>query len=125
MYGGNYFRSGSRILQLGHLTGFQNCVTRYNPQSNGLDERMNQTLNAALQKLVNESQDNWDNAQCPVCLPTLTKYTPFLWEARYPIDITQSNPKREDNTQEFTVDEKVEKMIKFRKQIMSKLEKMY
>jgi len=38
-------------------------VTRYNPQSNGLDKRMNHANpNVALQKLVNESQDDWDNA---------------------------------------------------------------
>ena len=43
------------------LTGFKHLVTSaYHPQSNGLDERLNQTLKAALQKLVNESQDDWD-----------------------------------------------------------------
>ena len=49
------------INRLEELTGFQHRVTSaYHPQSNGLDERMNQTLKAALQKLVNENQDDWD-----------------------------------------------------------------
>jgi len=43
-------RSSHRLLEL------------RDPQSNRLDERMNQALNAAMQKLVNESQDDWDNA---------------------------------------------------------------
>jgi transposase InsO family protein len=38
---------------LEELTGFRHLVTSaYHPQSNGLDERLNQTLKAALQKLV-------------------------------------------------------------------------
>ena len=32
----------------------------YHPQTNGLDERMNQTQTTALVKFVNENQDDWD-----------------------------------------------------------------
>ena len=32
----------------------------YHPQTNGLPERFNQTLQRALMKLVNNSQNNWD-----------------------------------------------------------------
>lgn len=32
----------------------------YHPQTNGLTERFNQTLQRALIKLVNNSQNNWD-----------------------------------------------------------------
>ena len=32
----------------------------YRPQSNGLDERMNQTRTRALMKYVNDNQDDWD-----------------------------------------------------------------
>ena len=41
---------------------FQLCGTdhRIYPQTNSLDERMNQTLKGALVKFVNENQDDWD-----------------------------------------------------------------
>jgi transposase InsO family protein len=32
----------------------------YHPQANGLDERFNQTLKRALEKLVNTRQNDWD-----------------------------------------------------------------
>ena len=42
-------------------TGFKHRLTSaYHPQSNGLDERFNQTLKTSLQRLVNEHQMNWD-----------------------------------------------------------------
>ena len=43
--------------ELFRLTGTEHCVTSaYHPQSNGLTERFNQTLQTALIKLVNESK---------------------------------------------------------------------
>ena len=45
---------------------FQLCGTdhrissAYHPQSNGLNERMNQTLTRAIVKFVNENHDDWD-----------------------------------------------------------------
>ena len=43
--------------ELFRLTGTEHCVTSaYHPQSNGLTERSNQTLQTALIKLVNESK---------------------------------------------------------------------
>lgn len=116
------------INRLEELTGFRHRVTSaYHPQSNGLDERMNQTLKAALQKLVNDSQDDWDQLLDNVLFAyrtsrqASTKYTPFFLmygrEARLPIDITLTDSEREENTQELTLDEKVEKMIEFQKKI--------
>ena len=32
----------------------------YHPQTNGLDERMNQTIKGSLVKYVNENQNDWD-----------------------------------------------------------------
>ena len=47
--------------ELLQLTGTEHCVTSaYHPQSNGLTERFNQTLQTALTKVVNETQDDWD-----------------------------------------------------------------
>ena len=42
-------------------TGFKHKVTSaYHPQSNGLDERMNQMFKCKLRKLVNEGMNDWD-----------------------------------------------------------------
>ena len=74
------------IIRLEKLTGFQHRVTSaYHPQSNGLDERMNRTLKGALQKLVNEKQEDWDQLLDNVLFAyrtsrqASTKYTPFFW----------------------------------------------
>ena len=43
------------------LTGTQHRVTSaYHPQTNGLTERFNQTLQTSLLKVVNDSQNDWD-----------------------------------------------------------------
>ena len=76
---------------------FQLCGTdhrissAYHPQSNGLDERLNQTLTRALVKFVNDNQDDWD-AHIKSILYAYrtskndsTKFTPFeLMFGRYP-----------------------------------------
>lgn len=49
------------IDRLEACTGFKHRVTSaYHPQSNGLNERFNQTLKINLQRLVDENQTNWD-----------------------------------------------------------------
>ena len=85
------------------LTGFKHLVTSaYHQQSNGLDERLNQTLKAALQKLVNESQDDWDQLIDYVLFAYRTskqdssKFTPFFLmygrEATLPVDLNCEQP---------------------------------
>ena len=70
--------------ELFRLTGTEHCVTSaYHPQSNGLTERFNQTLQTALIKLVNESQNDWDDHLSGVLFgyrtatQKATKMTPF------------------------------------------------
>ena len=47
--------------ELCRLMGVQcNITSAYHPQSNGLDERFNQTLQRQLLKYVNEDQNDWD-----------------------------------------------------------------
>ncbi len=66
------------------LTGYKHRVSSAYPQSNGLDERLNQTLKASLQKLVNDKQDDWDDLIDEVLFAyqtsrqNTTKFTPFF-----------------------------------------------
>ena len=47
--------------ELFSLTGTEHRITSaYHPQTNGLTERFNQTLQTALMKMVNEEQNDWD-----------------------------------------------------------------
>ena len=44
------------------MTGIKQCVSSaYHPQTNNLDERLNQTLIATLKKVVDASTDDWDD----------------------------------------------------------------
>ena len=70
--------------ELMELTGSDHRVTSaYHPQTNGLVERLNQTTQNVLLKLVNENQDNWDellpSALFAICTSQQksAKYTPF------------------------------------------------
>jgi len=68
---------------------FKSCGTdcrissTYHPQTNGLDERINQILMTALVKFVNENQDDWDVHIKSVLFTyrtskkVSTKFTPF------------------------------------------------
>lgn len=64
--------------------GIKRSVTSaYHPQTNGLDERTNQTLKQRLSKLVNEHQNNWCDFLEEVAYSirtqkqSSTKYSPF------------------------------------------------
>ena len=72
--------------------GIKRFVTSaYHPQTNGLDDRTNQTLKQRLCKLVNEHQNDWCNYLEEVAYSirtqkqATTKYTPFyLMFGRHP-----------------------------------------
>ena len=64
--------------------GIKRSVTSaYHPQTNGLDERTNQTLKQRLAKLVNEHKNNWNDYleegaySIRTQKQSSTKYTPF------------------------------------------------
>ena len=113
------------INDLGERTGFAHKITSaYHPQSNGLDERFNQTLKAQLQKLVNENQNNWDELLDSILFAyrtsrhDSTKRTPFLLmygrEARLPIDLTRVDVKVPEETD---FDTQVQKILDFQKEV--------
>lgn len=70
--------------ELLRLTGAEQRVTSaYHPQTNGLTERFNQTLQQALVKVVNDTQTDWDEHLPAILFAYLTsiqkatKMTPF------------------------------------------------
>ena len=116
------------LERLWHSTdsNIKNPQCSYHPQSNGLDERFNQTLKAQLQKIVNEHQDDWDDLLDNILFAYLTsrqastKCTPFLLmfgrEARLPINLTQVKHAKEQH-KELAFSEKVEKMLDMQKSL--------
>ena len=111
------------VDQLEEFTGFEHkIISAYHPQSNGLDERFNQTLKAQLQKLVHDHQDDWDELLDNVLFAyrssqhDSTKFTPFLLmygrEARLPIDITLQPNSESLPEQELDLATRVERMLK-------------
>ena len=102
----------------------------YHPQTNGLDERMNQTLKGAIVKFVNENQDDWDIHVKSVLFAyrtskhASTKYTPFeLMFGRapvLPIELEiQSTPASSTDQAESSPDfeDKVRVMMDIREQV--------
>ena len=84
------------------LTGVQHIIsTAYHPQTNGLDERFNQTLQRGLLKMVNDNQNEWDKFLDSVLFvyrmskQASTKFSPFFLlygrEPRLPVDLIISN----------------------------------
>lgn len=79
------------------MSGVKHIIsTAYHPQTNGLDERLNQTLQRSLLKMVEENQNEWEKYLDPVLFAyrtskqASTKYSPFFLlygrEPRLPID---------------------------------------
>ena len=107
------------------LTGFKHRISSaYHPQSNGLDERLNQTLKASLQKLVNERQDDWDELiddflfAYRTCHQYSTKFTPFFImynrEAKLPIEASLCANKEMNVSK--SIDEQLAVLINRKKQ---------
>ena len=114
---------------LEELTGFKHKITSaYHPQSNGLDERFNQTLKSQLQKLVNDHQDDWDDLLDNILFAyrssrqDSTKCSPFLLmygrEARLPIDLTRVPSDIAPDKLDFET--KVQKMLELQKELHDK-----
>lgn len=67
------------------MAGIEHRISSaYHPQSNGLDERTNQTISCALIKVINQKQDDWDEHIDSILFSyrtsvhASTKYTPFF-----------------------------------------------
>ena len=126
--------------ELFNLCGTDHRISSaYHPQSNGLDERMNQTLTRALVKFVNENQNDWDVHIKSILFAyrtsknDSTKFTPFeLMFGRAPVlpiemaikskpsstDSDSLSGTDEDASSDF--DEKVRIMMNVRNQVKAK-----
>ena len=92
----------SLTQHLFHLTGVQHIIsTAYHPQTNGLDERFNQTLQRSLLKMVDDNENEWDNYLDSVLFAyrtskqASTTFSPFFLlygrKPRLPIDLIISS----------------------------------
>lgn len=116
------------------LTGFKHKVTSaYHPQSNGLDERLNQTIKSSLQKLVNEQQHNWDEYIDNVLFAyrtspqKATKYSPFYVmynrRARLPLDVVNDVCDRDDCGDSVGIEDKIDLLVKTKKEVIGNVKK--
>ena len=82
-------------------TGVHHIISSaYHPQTNGLDERFNQTLQRALLKMIDENQSDWDKYLDSVLFAyrtskqASTKFSPFFLlygrEPVLPVELTVS-----------------------------------
>ena len=120
--------------ELCKLTGVDHRISSaYHPQTNGQDERFNQTLQRSLRKLVNEDQTDWDKYIDPVLFAYRTsrqdssKYTPFYLmygrQATLPIDILTDQQKATPTNSEVQmtdeqIHEKAKQLIELRKKAL-------
>lgn len=97
--------------ELCRLTGVKcNLTSAYHPQSNGLDERFNQTLQRQLLKFVETEQNQWDLFLDSILFSyrvsqhDSTRYSPFFLvygrKAKLPIEFNVTCDK-DDNSDEI------------------------
>lgn len=97
------FKEMCRVLKINKTR-----TTPLHPQSDGMVERFNRTLEQALSKTVDSNQNNWDQAIQPFMLAyrsavhDTTSFTPFRMligrEARLPCDLEFGIPEQEQTT---------------------------
>ena len=123
--------------ELCKLTGVDHRISSaYHPQTNGQDERFNQTIQRSLRKMVNEEQNDWDKYIDSVLFAYRTskqdssKYTPFYLmygrQATLPIDIKMDPEKAgstEVNMTDEEIQEKATQMIELRKRALQNVNK--
>ncbi|XP_041855497.1 uncharacterized protein LOC121649029 [Melanotaenia boesemani] len=108
----------------------------YHPQTNGLVENMNSTIQKALCKLVGTRPDTWDEYLDPVMFAlrtkkqATTKYSPYFLmfgrEARYPVEIPENyelDSTVEDVVGEENISKAIEEMDDIRKIVLENVSK--
>lgn len=130
--------------KLCRLTGVESRLTSaYHPQTNGLDERLNQTLQRQLLKFVDKEQEDWDLYldsilfSYRVSRQDSTKYSPFFLvygrQARLPVEFNQNSEavKDKDENDVHVLQKKAKRvnldahttmMIDVRKQALANIE---
>ena len=108
--------------------------TSFHPQTNGIQERFNRTIEDMLSKYISANQRDWDE-HLPLLLLAYrssvhesTQQTPFMMmygrHAILPIDLTcpQSNPEKEVSTNEYVqlLKSRLEKVHNFARSDMAK-----
>ncbi len=97
--------------ELCRLTGVKSKLTSaYHPQTNGLDERFNQTLQRQLLKFVDKEQNEWDLYldsilfSYRVSCQDSTKYSPFFLvygrQARLPVQFNKKLKEKGENAED-------------------------
>jgi transposase InsO family protein len=111
--------------RLCELLKIRNKLTSpYHPQANSLDERFNQTFKSALEKLVNEKQNDWDVYIKHVLFAyrasvnASTKYTPFYLmfgrQAKLPIELDLPSSLESEVETECQMDTYIDTLIDIR-----------
>ena len=90
------------------MTGVKHCVSSaYHPQTNGLDERLNQTLVTTLKKVVDACSEDWDEHISAalyayrISPQASSKLSPFFlmynWQPRRAISLAMAEQDHREN----------------------------